>query len=89
MPCILTVIALATPRFVIIILWLFTHWFRGVFDHAVWPVLGFFVLPTTVLWYSVVHNWFGGQWTLWPVLGLIAALMIDLGPFHRRRSRDV
>jgi len=32
-----------------------------------------------------VHNWFGGHWTFWPVVGLVLALMIDLGPVSGRR----
>ena len=86
MPCLATIIALATPRLLIAILWMFTHWFRGVFDHTIWPILGFFFLPTTVLWYSAVHNWFGGQWTLWPLVGLFFAVMIDLSPMKRKRA---
>jgi len=34
MPCIMTLMALATPRLVVALLWFFTHWFRGVFDNA-------------------------------------------------------
>jgi hypothetical protein len=45
-------------------------------------------LPTTLLWYTAVVHWFGGQWTLWPVIGLIIALAIDVSPAsHRRRAR--
>ena len=89
MPCLATIIALATPRLLIAILWMFTHWFRGVFDHTIWPLLGFFFLPTTVLWYSAVHNWFGGQWTLWPIVGLVVAVLVDLAPMKRKaRARS-
>jgi hypothetical protein len=72
----------------IAILWVFTHWFRGVFENALWPILGFFFLPTTVLWYSAVHNWFGGQWTLWPIIGLIVAVLMDLAPMRRKAARN-
>jgi hypothetical protein len=88
MPCIATIIALAAPRVTIIILWIFTNWFRGVFNYTIWPILGFFVLPTTVLWYSAVHNWWGGQWTMWPIIGLVVAILIDLAPMRRRRARN-
>ena len=71
----------------ILILWIFTSWFRGVFDYTIWPILGFFVLPTTVLWYSAVHNWWGGQWTMWPIIGLVVAILIDLAPMRRRRAQ--
>ena len=47
MPCFAVVLALAFPRLVLAGLWLFTSWLVGVFTAPVWPVLGFFLLPTT------------------------------------------
>lgn len=90
MPCLLTLLALAMPRLVIVLLWLFTFWFRGIFATPLWPILGLIFLPTTLLWYTAVQHWFGGQWTLWPVVGLVVALMIDLSPARggRRRVRE-
>lgn len=87
MPCLLALLALATPRLVIVLLWLFTTWFRGAFVTSLWLILGFIFLPTTLLWYTAVQHWFGGQWTLWPVVGLIIALMIDISPAGGRRRR--
>jgi len=87
MPCIMVIIALAMPRLVILCLWFLTGWFRGMFDNLLWPIVGFIFLPTTLLWYSAVQHWFGGQWTLWPVVGVIIALMIDLSPAGGRRKR--
>jgi hypothetical protein len=84
----MTLMALAAPRLVVALLWFFTHWFRGVFDNLLWPIIGFVFLPTTLLWYSAVHNWFGGHWTFWPVAGLVIALMIDLGPVSGRRMQS-
>jgi hypothetical protein len=88
MPCLLALLALLTPRLVVFLLWLFSNWFAGVFDSALWLVLGFLFLPTTLLWYSVVVNWFGGEWTLWPAVGIVIALLIDLSPAGGRRRRD-
>lgn len=85
MPCLFALLALITPRIVVLVLWFFTNWFRGLFDSLLWPVLGFVFLPTTLLWYSAVQRWFGGQWTLWPVVGLVIALMIDVSPSRGRR----
>ena len=31
MPCLFTLLALTTPRLVVILLWLFTGWFHGIF----------------------------------------------------------
>ena len=87
MPCLLTLIALIAPRLVVFLLWFFTTWFTGLFDRPLWPILGFILLPTVLLWWSVVQHWFGGQWTLWPVVGLLVALVIDVSPAGGRRRR--
>jgi len=83
MPVLLVIFSLLVPRLVLLYLWFLTGWFRGMFDTLLWPVLGFVFLPTTLLWYSAVQHWFGGQWTLWPVVGLVIALLIDVAPRHR------
>jgi hypothetical protein len=88
MPCLLLLFALITPRLVIVLLWLFTSWFRGMFQIALWPVIGFIFLPTTLLWYTAVQHWFHGHWTLWPVVGLVIALATDVSPARGRRSQD-
>ncbi len=87
MPCLLTVLALVTPRLVILLLWFFSNWFQGLFNTVLWPILGFLFLPTTLLWYSVVQHWFGGEWTLWPIVGIVIALMIDVSPARHKRRR--
>jgi hypothetical protein len=88
MPCLLTLLALITPRLVIVLLWFFTGWFHGVFNTLLWPLLGFIFLPTTLLWYTAVQHWFGGVWSLWPVVGIVIALMIDLSPARGARRRE-
>jgi hypothetical protein len=85
MPCLFAVFALLTPRLLIVVLWFFTTWFRGIFDSLLWPVLGLIFVPTTLLWYTAVQHWFGGQWSLWPIIGLVVALMIDISPAGGRR----
>ena len=87
MPCLGVFIALFTPRFLMVILWLFTSWFKGIFNTALWPVLGFFFLPTTTLWYTAVQNWWGGHWGPLQIVGVIIALLIDTSPASARRRR--
>jgi hypothetical protein len=87
MPCLVAILALATPRLLVALLWFFSRWFDGMFPSALWPVLGFIFLPTTLLWYTAVQHWFQGQWTLWPIVGLVVALMIDISPAGGRRRR--
>lgn len=86
MPCLFAVLALVTPRLVIVLLWFFTTWFQGLFATVLWPILGFLFLPTTLLWYTAVQHWFGAEWSLWPVLGIVLALLIDLSPAKGRRA---
>jgi hypothetical protein len=78
---------MSTPRFVMALLYLFSHWFDGLFTSALWPVLGFIFMPTTFLWYTAVQHWFGGQWTLWPIVGMVIAISIDGSPLGGRGRR--
>jgi hypothetical protein len=87
MPCLFVLFALFTPRIVIVLLWVFSNWFKGIFSTALWPILGFIFLPTTFLWYTAVQHWWGGVWSLWPIVGIVIALMIDLSPASHRRAR--
>ena len=84
MPCLLAVIALAVPRVVAVALWLFTPWFRGMFDNLLLPILGFVFVPTALLWYSAVHHWFGGDWGPWQIAGLVVAVLVDVSPAKKR-----
>ena len=88
MPLIIGLIALAAPRLIIILIWFFSRWFDEVLRHGLLlPILGFLFLPTTFLWYTVVLHWWHGQWTLWPLVGIVVALCIDLSPGGSRRRR--
>lgn len=87
MPCLMALFALLAPRIVIILLWFFTRWFNAI--GLLWLVLGLIFLPTTLLWYTAVQHWFGGQWTLWPIVGIVIALLIDVSPASGRRGRVI
>jgi hypothetical protein len=87
MPCLLVLFALITPRLTIVLLWLFTTWFAGVFDTPLWPILGFFFLPTTLIWYTAVHHWWGGVFGGVQIVVLIIAIMIDVSPAGGRRAK--
>jgi hypothetical protein len=91
MGCIVAVIALLFPRITIVVLWLFTGWFNGVFNGALIPVLGFLFMPVTTLWYSVVVNRYGGEWNTIAVVGMVIAVVIDLsttgGSYKQRKRR--
>lgn len=95
MPYFFVAFTLMAPRLVVALVWLFTRWFEGMFSSLLWLLAGFIFLPTTLLWYTAVQHWFGGRWTLGPVVGIIVALAIDLAPvrdlspvreYRRRRA---
>lgn len=85
MPFLLALLALLAPRIFIVLLWATTSWFDGLFTNSMWPILGWIFLPTTLLWYTAVQHWFGGVWSVWPIIGLIIALAIDVSPARERR----
>jgi hypothetical protein len=91
MGCLLVLLALVTPRFVLVVLWLFTSYLARAFESFLWPLLGFIFLPTTTLAYAVAQNEFDGV-RGWGLFLVILGVVIDLGLLGRgarsRRSRD-
>jgi hypothetical protein len=90
MPCLIPLIAFFFPRLVMVIILIFTHWFRDAFDSALWPILGFFFMPYLTLAYMAAmlnnnHTVSGG----WLALVIIAAFFDAgaIGTARRRRSR--
>jgi hypothetical protein len=85
MPLLTGLLALFMPRLVVALLFFFTQWFYAIFDSLLWLILGFIFLPTTLLWYTAVQHWFSGQWTVWPIVGMVIAMLIDFSPAGSRR----
>ncbi|MEX2341052.1 MAG: hypothetical protein WD605_01905 [Candidatus Paceibacterota bacterium] len=74
----LIILGIFLPRLVSVYLYFFTGWFMGVFETQMWPILGFIFMPYTMLWYSAVVNWYGGEWDLWQIVVLGVAIISDL-----------
>lgn len=79
MGCIFAFFSLITPRVVIALIFLFTHWISMAYQTVIWPVLGFIFMPYTTLAYLVAmiysqHNISNG----WIVL-IVVAVIFDLG----------
>lgn len=90
MPCLFFALGAAAPRVVLVLLWLFTGWLSAAYGTWVVPVLGFFFAPLSTIWYAVVRHYYGGAWTLWPLIGMALAIAVDLGIVGggaRQRSR--
>ena len=81
------ILGLFLPRLVIVLLYFFSSWFAGVFNHWVWILLGFIFLPYTLLWYTAVNHWYGGQWGVLQIAVMVIALILDLSSGKRGVSR--
>lgn len=87
MPCLLAILVLAFPRIAIILLYLLTNFFRGVYDTILIPLLGFIFMPVTL----VAYTWLtksGNPVDAFYLVVMIVAVVIDLGFFggsHRLR----
>lgn len=86
MPILLGILGLLFPRVLIVVLWLFTTWFRGVFDNIILLLLGLFFLPLSTLWYSVVMHFYGGSWDAIPIIGMVIAVVADTGGLRSSRK---
>ena len=78
MGCLGFLLGLATPRLVMIILWIFTDYLGRAYDNALLPIAGFFLLPTTTLTYAVAENRYGGLEGMGVVV-VIIGVALDLG----------
>lgn len=77
------------PRLMIVVLWLFSSWFDGIFTSILWPIIGFIFLPATLLWYTAVYNWYDNSWGTFQIVVLVIAVIVDLSPAsHRKRRKD-
>jgi hypothetical protein len=71
------------PRLFVLFLKVLTDWFQPVFVGWLWIILGIIFAPVTLLWYSVVINWFYGQWGTWQIVVLVFAIIVDLFSLSR------
>jgi hypothetical protein len=90
MPCLLALVALAFPRLVLILMWLFSNSLDRAYHGLVIPLLGFIFLPIT----TIVYAWMVNSGL--PMQGinlviLVVAVLLDAGShtggagYYRRR----
>jgi len=71
--------ALAAPRFLMVMIWFLSNWFGRAYETTLWPLLGFLFMPFTTLAYmAAMLNNQGRLSGLWIVL-LVLAVLADLG----------
>jgi hypothetical protein len=82
MGCLFALATLITPRFVIVVLWLFTDYLAMAFAGWFWATVGFFVMPTTTIAYAVAKNDLStptGAIEAAGVVIIVIGVVIDLG----------
>ena len=89
MPCLLALLVVAFPRVAIVLLWLFTNFFTGIYHGIVIPVLGFIFLPLTLIVYTDIQKTTPGAMGTQQLIFLFIAVVLDLGLVggaYRRRG---
>ncbi len=94
MGCLLVLFTLITPRFVIVLLWIFSDYLAMAYGSWFWPTIGFFALPTTTIAYAVARNDLStptGAIEAGGVVVIVLGVVIDIGLLGggaRTRQRD-
>ena len=93
MPFLVGCLALAAPRFAIVLVVVFSDYIGRAYETTLWPLLGFVFLPLTTLAYAFAINSNGSVAGIYLAI-VVVAVLIDLGMFggsasrRRRRQRD-
>ena len=78
MYCLVGCLALSAPRLALVLVAIFSDYIGNAYVSLVWPVLGFFFMPTTTLAYAWAINSRGSVEGLQLVV-VVLAVLIDLG----------
>jgi uncharacterized protein YjeT (DUF2065 family) len=90
--CLVALLGLITPRFVLVLLWLFTDYLDRAFASGWWALLGFFLLPTTTLAYALARNSFtapDGGLEAFGVVVIVLGVLVDFGLLGNARGRGI
>jgi hypothetical protein len=90
MPFLVGCLALATPRFAIVLVVIFSDYIGRAYQTMLWPLLGFLFMPLTTLAYAWAINSRGSVQGIHLAV-VVVAVLIDLGLIggsaSRRRSK--
>lgn len=79
MPCLLALLAVAFPRVAIVLLWLFSNFFTGIYNNVIIPILGFIFLPLTLIVYTYLQRIHPGALSTQGLIFVFIAVIVDLG----------
>jgi len=87
--CLVFGVLSASPRLIMLGLWLFTDYITRAFNHGIlWPLLGLIFLPCTAMAYAIAVNEFGGLHG-WGVLVFVLGILIDMLIYGSERARKM
>jgi hypothetical protein len=78
MGCLIGCLALGAPRFALVLVVIFSDYVGRAYETTIWPLLGFFLMPTTTLAYAWAVNSGGSVRGVYLVV-VVLAVLIDLG----------
>jgi hypothetical protein len=78
MPLVVGCLALMAPRFVIVLVVVFSDYLGRAYENLLWPLLGFLFMPLTTLAYAWAIN-SRGSVEGFQLLVVVIAVLIDLG----------
>ncbi|MEO6710883.1 MAG: hypothetical protein ABIP42_14990 [Planctomycetota bacterium] len=87
MPLILGCFALAMPRVMLILVWIFSTLLQDNYHSKLWPILGLIFAPLTTLAMAYARQQSGGTPSgIWLAL-VIVAVLLDLGLLRSSRKK--
>ena len=86
MPCLVGCLALAMPRFAIVVVVIFSDYIGRAYQTVLWPFVGFLFMPLTTLAYAWAINSRGSVAGIQLVV-VVLAVLIDLGLVGGSASR--
>ena len=84
MGCLVVLLGFITPRFAVVMLWLFTDYMSRAYGGWLLPTLGFFFLPTTTIAYAIAQNSIHAQ--LGKTIVVVLGVLVDVGVFGKGRG---
>jgi len=85
--CLVAGVAAASPRIILFGMWLFTDYIGRAYETWFWPFLGFLLLPSTTIAYSIAANEFGG-FQGWGAIVVVGGVIVDALIYGGLKSRD-
>ncbi len=84
--CLIIGVLAASPRIILLGLWLFTDYLSRIGLPFIWGLIGWIFVPCTTIAYAIAENEFGGLHG-WGVVVLAAGIILDILLYSAGRRR--